>query len=204
MKLAVIILLLLGATFAENIYKDTKYAIVTVSKSNWDSQVMAKRNIGHVVIAHFYKASDGKSKTFRDSFNEEAKKNKGIFQFVGIDCDADSQLCTKEDITKFPALKVYPPIPIPAQAADHELDIKQALKISANFLTSKVQEITDDNYQQKVGENPAVPKVLLFTNKPGTPILYKAISLAFDVEQWFTIEKTHDWYRETREQGCVP
>lgn len=72
MKLAVIILLLLGTAFAENIYKNTKYAIISVSKSNWDTQVMAKRNLGHVVIAHYYKANDGTSKTFRDSFNEEA------------------------------------------------------------------------------------------------------------------------------------
>jgi hypothetical protein len=46
---------------------------------------------------------------------------------------------------------------------------------------SKVQEVTDDNYQQKMGENPAVPKVLLFTDKPGVPILFKALSLSFDV-----------------------
>lgn len=175
-----VLLVLLASAHAENIYKDHRYAIVTVSRQNWDSQVSAKRNIGHVVIAHFYKADDGKSKTFRDTFNEEAQKNAGIFHFVGIDCSNDQQLCSKEEINVFPSIRVYPPVPIPLPPADTDLNLNKLLRVASGYVQSKVQEVTDDNHIQKIGENPAVPKVLLFTDKPGVPLLFKALSLVFD------------------------
>jgi hypothetical protein len=175
-----VLALLLATASCENIYKDVKYAIVTVSAKNWDSQVMAKRNIGYAVIAHFYKAGDGKSKAFRETFNDEAKKNTGIFFFVGIDCDSDRALCNQEDIKIFPSVKTYPPVPIPVPQPETELDMKTILRKATPFIQSRVQEVNDDNHVQKIGENPAVPKVLLFTDKPGVPILYKSLSLAFD------------------------
>lgn len=181
MKPAVLVALLVLAVACENLYKDNKSAVITVTRQNWDSQVMAKRNIGHTLIVHFYKSSDGKSPRFKNTFNEEANKSQGIFQFFGIDCEADHALCAKEDIKQFPALKIYPPVPIPSPEPDFELDLKKAVRIASNYVQSKVVEVNDDNFQQKLGENPAVPKVLLFTDKPGVPILYKALSLAFDV-----------------------
>lgn len=181
MKTLALLTLLVAAAACENLYQNNKFAVITVTAKNFESQVTAKRNIGHVVVAHFYKSGDGRSLMFRDQFNSEAIKNKGIFQFVGIDCDSDSSLCNKEDVRSFPALKVYPPIPIPAQEPDYDLNVKKILGQATGFVQSKVVEITDDNFQQKLGENPAVPKVLLFTDKPTTPILFKALSLAFDV-----------------------
>ena len=179
-KVLLFIALLVVAISAENIYKDMKYRVVTVSSKNWDSQVMSKRNIGYAVIVHFYKSSDGKSLAFRESFNEEAKKNQGIFFFVGIDCDSERTLCNQEEVRTFPVIKTYPPVPIPVPQPDTELDIKSVVRKATGYVQSKVQEVNDDNYLQKVGENPAVPKVLLFTDKPGMPILFKALSLAFD------------------------
>jgi hypothetical protein len=61
--------------------------------------------------------ADGKSKEFRKTFDDEAKINNGIFNFGAIDCDTEAALCTKEDIKQFPALKLYPPVPIPSPAA---------------------------------------------------------------------------------------
>lgn len=181
MKTAFILALLVIGASCENLYGNTKYSVVTVSAKNWDTQVNAKRNIGHVVIAHFYRADDGRSRSFRDVFDDEAKKSKGIFNFVGIDCQENMAICNREDVRDFPAIKVYPPVPIPVLPADTELDMKKIVRQASGFVQSKVIEITDDNVQQKMGENPAVPKVLLFTDKPGTPILYKALSLAFHV-----------------------
>jgi thiol-disulfide isomerase/thioredoxin len=198
MKAVFVLALLVMGAACENLYQNTKYSVVTVSQKNWDSQVSAKRNIGQVVIVHFYRADDGRSRSFRDVFDEEAKKNKGIFNFVGIDCQDNQVICNKEDVRQFPAIKVYPPVPIPVLPADVELDMKKITRQSAGYVQSKVQEITDDNYVQKMGENPAVPKVLLFTDKPGTPILFKALSLAFDVDPTYE-EKADAWYRSSRE-----
>lgn len=181
MKTAIVLALLVLSVSCENLYQSTKYSVATVSSKNWDSQVTSKRNIGHVVIVHFYRADDGRSRSFRDVFDEEAKKNKGILTFVAIDCQDNNPICQREDVRQFPAIKVYPPVPIPVLPADLELDMKKIVRQASGYVQSKVQEINDDNYQQKLGENPAVPKVLLFTDKPTTPILYKALSLAFDV-----------------------
>ena len=181
MKTAILIFLVLYAASCENIYKDTKYAVTTITKNNWDSQVNAKRNIGQTLIVHFYKSGDGRSYEFRNTFNDEAKKSQGIYQFIGIDCDEDLALCSREEINRFPALKIYPPVPIPPPAVDFDLDLKKAVRISAGYVQSKVQEIDDENFSGKIGENPAVPKIILFTDKPGVPLLYKALSLSFDV-----------------------
>jgi len=41
-------------------------------------------------------------------------------------------------------------------------------------------------------ENPSVPKVLLFTDKKGTSILYKSLSLAFEKKLHFGIIRSED------------
>jgi thiol-disulfide isomerase/thioredoxin len=203
MKSVFVLALLVLSASCENLYQNTKYSVVSVSSKNWDTQVMSKRNIGHVVIAHFYRADDGRSRSFRDVFDDEAKKNKGIFMFVGVDCQENIAICQREDARDFPSIKIYPPVPIPVLPADVELDMKKIVRTASGYVQSKVIEINDDNYPQKMGENPAVPKVLLFTDKPNTPILYKALSLAFDVVTSYP-EKVDGWYRPQREQRCLP
>jgi hypothetical protein len=42
-----------------------------------------------------------------------------------------------------------------------------------------VIEITNANLNTFTAENPSVPKVLLFTDKKGVPMLYKGLSVAF-------------------------
>lgn len=48
------------------------------------------------------------------------------------------------------------------------------------FITSRVIEITQNNVDTFLNENPGKPKVLLFTDKKGTPAIYKALSSHFD------------------------
>lgn len=48
------------------------------------------------------------------------------------------------------------------------------------FVTSRVVELTQNNFDTFVNENPGTPKVLLFTDKKGTPAIYKALSSNFD------------------------
>lgn len=139
--------------------------------------------------------SDGKSKDFRKTFDDEAKINTGIFNFGAIDCDAEAALCTKEDIKQFPALKLYPPVPIPAPQPDFELDVKKLIRLATNYADSKVVEINDDNHTKILADNVAVPKVLLFTDKANTPLLYKSLSLAFDVLTSMTPEKDDPGHR---------
>lgn len=61
-----------------------------------------------------------------------------------------------------------------------ELTIANLQKVAAKYLHSNSIEITSSNINTFINENPSVPKVLLFTDKPkGTPMIYKGLSVAF-------------------------
>lgn len=53
-------------------------------------------------------------------------------------------------------------------------------KLALKFVNSRVIEITQNNHETFINENPGQPKVLLFTDKKGTPAVYKALSWHFD------------------------
>jgi hypothetical protein len=42
-----------------------------------------------------------------------------------------------------------------------------------------VIEITNSNIKTFLAENPSVPKVLLFSDKKGIPMVYKGLSVSF-------------------------
>lgn len=49
----------------------------------------------------------------------------------------------------------------------------------------RVIEITSTNHDVFKNDNPGKPKVLLFTDKAKTPIVYRALSTYFDVSLLF-------------------
>lgn len=109
------------------------------------------------------------------------KENKGMFRIGSVDCNQHASLCSKEKVTQFPLLRVYPAFPAPTQ--DYEeptLDVEKLKKLAGRFITSRVVEINQNNHETFINENPGTPKVLLFTDKKGTPLIYKALSSHFD------------------------
>lgn len=53
-------------------------------------------------------------------------------------------------------------------------------------------EITNANIHTFIGENPSVPKIFLFTDKKGTPMIYKGLSVAFEKKLNFGIVRSSD------------
>jgi len=45
---------------------------------------------------------------------------------------------------------------------------------------SRVVEVNQNNYDTFINDNPGKPKVLLFSDKKGTPLIFKALSSHFD------------------------
>jgi len=45
--------------------------------------------------------------------------------------------------------------------------------------------VTSENADKFVSESPAVPKVFLFTDKKGIPLIYKGLSIAFENKLFF-------------------
>lgn len=88
---------------------------------------------------------------------------------------------------------MYPPHPIPAQ--DYEgtdLDTDKLKKIAYRYIGSRVIEITRDNIDTFKTGNPGTPKMLLFTEKKSTPIVYRALSTYFDKTLEFGLVRSTD------------
>lgn len=66
------------------------------------------------------------------------------------------------------------------------------MKWASKYLHSNVIEITNANAHTFLAEHPSVPKVLLFTDKKGTPMIYKGLSVAFEKKLNFGIVRSSD------------
>lgn len=146
---------------------------------------------------------DGASKAFAGSYEIFAKDNKGLFRIGALDCASFESICKKEKIDKFPTLRVYPSFPAPFQ--DYEepsLDTDKLKKLASRFVSSRVVEITSSNIDTFLSDNPGKPKCLLFSDKKGTPLVYKGLSTHFDVTlsyfTSFTIENVIVWSSKRR------
>jgi hypothetical protein len=131
---------------------------------------------------------DGKSNGIVPEFNAFATENKGIFRIGAVDCADFASICSKEGVTAFPTIRLYPPFPVPTSDLEigDKFDLAKLKKIAGKFYSDKSIEITQNNHQTFVDENPGTPKVLLFTNaKKGTPFVYKALSQNFEVSKSF-------------------
>lgn len=120
----------------------------------------------------------------KKAYEEFASENKGIFRIGSVDCDDQGPICVKENIGAFPTFRIYPQFPVPIQdfeVAD-SLDKNALKKRAGKFIQDKSIEITNNNHQTFVDEDPGTPKVILFTNsKKGTPFVYRALSQHFEV-----------------------
>jgi len=115
----------------------------------------------------------------------------GILQFGGIDCNLHANVCNAEKIQNFPTVRVYPPMPIPSFNWEGELNGKQITGAASKYVSSLVQDVTDDNMEGFLKTNHSIPKVILFTDKPtGTPLLWKALSVAFEEKMTLGITRS--------------
>ena len=122
-----------------------------------------------------------------------AKENKGMFRMLGIDCDENAVVCQKEKIEKYPTFRVYPAYPAPTQDYEEDtIDFEKIKKLALRFVQSRVIDISQNNYQTFVEDNPGKPKVFLFTDKKGTPATYKALSAHFDKTLFFGLIRSED------------
>ncbi len=104
-----------------------------------------------------------------------------MFRITALDCQEYSSLCTKEGVTRFPTFRVYPAFPAPAEDYQEDVvDFEKVKKMAAKFISSRVVEITQNNYDTFINDNPGKPKVILFSDKKGTPLIFKALSSHFD------------------------
>jgi hypothetical protein len=83
-------------------------------------------------------------------------------------------------------------VPVPPFDYEGELKGPELLKVAARYLHSNVNEITSANANSFISESPSVPKVLLFTDKKGVPLIFKGLSVAFEKKLFFGLVRHDD------------
>lgn len=115
-----------------------------------------------------------------------------MFRMGSVDCNEFTALCSKEAISKYPTWKIYPPYPVPAfEFSEEKFDFDKLKKSATKYINSRSIDITQTNYDTFINDNPGKPKVLLFSDKKGTPLIYKALSSHFDVSIFFLLNQQY-------------
>jgi hypothetical protein len=108
-----------------------------------------------------------------------------MFRIGAIDCKEHKAICDKESITTYPTYKIYPQVPIPAFVSEQDnekvVDTDALKKSAYKFIGNRVIDITSNNIDTFIADNPGKPKMLLFTETKSAPMIYRALSTYFDV-----------------------
>jgi len=170
----------------DSLYGSLTSIVMKLSRRNFEAQITTARQ-KTVSVVHFFRKGDGASLQFAPEYEQFAVDMKGIFKVAAVDCDEEYEVCEKERIAKTPLVRVYPPAPVPSFDHEGEINTKAIAAEAGRYVQSIVLEINSTNVAKFTQENPSVPKVLLFTDKKGIPLLFKALSTAFEKKLFFGI-----------------
>ncbi|KAL4478385.1 hypothetical protein ABPG74_006620 [Tetrahymena malaccensis] len=183
--------LIMSSVFARSVYDHKQSHVSVVSNLNFVKQVQKTRESTKTVqILHFYKMNDGHSTRIAKEMDQLANQYKGLFYFGAVNCGEEPTICEKEKITQYPTVRVYPPLPLPSidvEVPADSLASNDIFKLASRYLHDNSVEINTANIDTFISEHPAVPKVFLFTDKKGTPLIYKGLSVALEGKQFFGI-----------------
>jgi hypothetical protein len=164
----------------KGLYTSSRSYVVHLSRQNFDKVITKNRELG-VSIVHYYKRNDDGSEQLARELDDSANEMNGIFKYAAVNCDENADVCTKEGVKKFPTVRIYPPFPVPVYDHEGDLSSKDIVAQAGKYVPGqRVKEINATTHSRFVDDNPSVPKVLLFTEKKGVPLIYRALSIALD------------------------
>jgi len=182
---------LLGAAAGSGLYDDVE-AVVKLDKSNFAKTVFGT---DHVWVVEFYAPWCGHCKNFAPEFAKAAKAEFGFVRFGAVNCDEGSggepELCGAFNVQGFPTVKLFPSERkktakgIIKEPQDYQGPRTAAALATAAeaLLPDPPTLLTDQNADQWLATpssrdgGEALPKVILFTDKPRSATLYKALCL---------------------------
>jgi len=145
-----------------------------------------------ISIVHYYTLEDGKSKAIKEIFDTLARDYEGMFKVAAMNCKEFKNICEKNEIREYPSIKVYPSLPAPVFNYDGKIEVANIVSYLGSFMNSKVQELNNNNIDNFIGSNVNLPKTILFTDKKGIPLVFKALSVTFDKKIEFGIVRSDD------------
>lgn len=116
-----------------------------------------------------------------------AIKFKGMYRIGAVNCDENHAICEKEGVTdSLPMFRIYPAFPIPVQDFKGDrFDLDKAKNGASKYISSKIEDLNTNTLGPFVKEDPAKPKVLLFTDKKSTPLIFRALKDHFHVSSQY-------------------
>ncbi|KAI8331820.1 hypothetical protein EDC96DRAFT_548709 [Choanephora cucurbitarum] len=173
--------------------------VVELTPRNFKTALL---DTNHLVAVEFYAPWCGHCQRLAPEWKKAATNLKGLVSVAAINCDEDNNkgLCAQYDIKGFPTIKVFSPElrknkrtgELTKSASDYQgpRDAKSIVDHLLSYQPSQVlfvkwnekdvkskKSISLDNFLNT--KNETLPKALLFTNKPTTTPLYKALSIDF-------------------------
>ena len=184
-----ILLLINGALLKKNgdLYDTSKSTLINLNPMNFDTQITNIRNKQVISFIHFYSPDDGKSNQLKDVFIELDKEYSGMFKLAGLNCKKYKDLCSKQGVTEYPTYKIYPPLPAPPMKYEGKIETKYILSYLGKFVGNKAVELNINSFDDFISSKANVPKILLFTNKKGIPLIFKRLSLEFEVSKFYKL-----------------
>jgi hypothetical protein len=164
-----------------SIYDDKVSLVTNLNAKNFNSQITMNRSKNLISIVHYYQPNDGKSKGYVSEYDKFSTDFDGMFKVAAMNCVEFREVCEKEEVKEFPTFKVYPPLPTPIMIYEGKIESISLVGYLGRFIPSKITELNMNNFDNFLAEKPNLPKAVLFTDKKGLPLIFKAISVSFDV-----------------------
>merc|ERR1711871_1129887 len=175
------LLLLLAAVevaSAKSFFSD-KSEVLQLSKLNFNNNIKKNRD-DFVSVVLFYSPSDGNSKKAGPEYDQLATDAKGMVRFGAVDCSANSDLCKEYEIDTYPKVKLFPTGSYKfVQDWKGEMNMDKIKKWAFKALPNFVTKVDAGSIDQWLGSNKSKPHAILFTDKPKTASLTKALSADF-------------------------
>jgi hypothetical protein len=187
-----IALIIIAVANCMELYDSSKSNVINLNKKNFDTQIISNRSKKIVSIVHYYTPDDSKSTGYKSEFEKLASEYDGMFKVGAMNCKEFREICEKQEIREFPTFKVYPPLPAPTMNYEGKVEATALVSYMGRFVDNNTVEVNNNNLDTFLTSNPNLPKCFLFTDKKGTPLLFKALSVAFQKKIEFGIVRDSD------------
>jgi thioredoxin-like negative regulator of GroEL len=176
-----ILLIIFNLSQCAELYDNNNSNVINLNKKNFDTQITLNRSKNIVSLVHYYKLDDGKSRGMKLALEKLAADYDLMFKVTAMNCKDFADLCEKNDVREFPTIKVYPPLPAPIMDYEGKLETPAIVSFMGKFIGNKVQELNNNNFDNFLQTDANIPKCILFTDKAGVPLIFKSLSVTFDV-----------------------
>lgn len=139
-------------------------------------------NRKEIWIVLFYKSNQLESKDLKDLWNEFATKYNGILRVAAVNCLHEAELCEEEfSIKETPIIKGFTDnLDKPGVKFENkEISLQNLANFGDSITPNSVHNVRNDNYEKFYKSDEEMDKVLLFSSKKNTPLLFKSLALSF-------------------------